>query len=336
MREMADIAITQGDPAGGDPGAGFMITRLYTYACHEDEADLCRLELSALFGKIPEAGVLALEADPRMPAVKAGRSPFLKRRIDAKWRSATPEGFASLLSGFELAGRTFKIYYTDGDERHSYEERRALVRLVGGYLAGTAEMRKPDLRLGLIRYGGEWLLGPCEDNDAAWLSHQAKPRNYSTALPTRAARALVNIAIGPYPAGMTLLDPCCGMGTVLVEALSMGIDAEGIEINPLSARGARTNLEHFGYSGSLVAKGDMRAWSKHYDAAILDMPYNLCSVLPSAERDEMLKALRRLADRAVVVTTEDIGASLVQARFRIAETAKLSKGTFTRFISVVE
>ncbi|MDF2834615.1 MAG: methyltransferase, partial [Paenibacillus sp.] len=150
------------------------------------------------------------------------------------------------------------------------------------------------------------------------------------------ARALVNIAVGPSPAGMTFLDPCCGMGTVLVEALSMGIDAEGVEINPLAARGARINLEHFGYSGRLVTKGDMRQWSGHYDAAILDMPYNLCSVLPSKEQSVMLKALRGLADRAVVVTTENIVSRLVEAGFVVIREAKLSKGTFTRFISVVE
>lgn len=41
-----------------------------------------------------------------------------------------------------------------------------------------------------------------------------------------------------------------------------------------------------------------------YDAAILDMPYNLCSVLPDAEQRSMLVSLRRLAKRAVIVSTE--------------------------------
>lgn len=322
------------DRSGKRSGNQSKVAHYYTYASHEDEADLCRLELSVLFGRKPQAGIIAQSEE--LPPIDVGRSPFLKRRIDVEWAAATLEGLGEQLNGYDLAGRTFKVLYTDGDEGCSYEEKRAYERQVGGYFVGTADMRKPDLRLGLARYEGEWLLGPCEDNSAIWLTHQAKPQNYSTALPTRAARAIVNIAAGPYPEGIKLVDPCCGMGTVLVEALSMNIDAEGIEINPLAARGARLNLEHFGYSGRLVAKDDMRQWTLHYDAAILDMPYNLCSVLPSSEQTEMLEALRRLADRAVVVTTEDIGNHLEKAGFRIADTAKLSKGTFTRFISVVE
>ncbi|MHA6480619.1 TRM11 family SAM-dependent methyltransferase [Paenibacillus sp. strain BS8-2] len=310
--------------------------RLYTYACHEDEAELCALELSTLLGRLPAAGIIVQEMNDGEPAVDVSRSPFLKRRIDVERRAVSLERFSELLAGYDLAGQTFKIYYTDGDESHTYEERREYERQVGGYLRGRAEMRYPDVKFGLMRYQGEWLWGPSTDNAATWLLHQAKPQNYSTALPTRAARALVNIAAGANPAGLKLIDPCCGMGTVLIEALSMGIDAEGVELNPLAARGARLNLEHFGYTGSIVTRGDMLEWTRQYDTAILDMPYNLCSVLPSEEQLAMLRALKRMTNRAVVVTTEDIGTQLAQAGFRMMQQAKLSKGTFTRYISVVE
>jgi precorrin-6B methylase 2 len=316
------------------------IARLYNYACHEDEAELCGLELRVLFGEKPEAGVVAQyrqnDNDSDRPAISVSRSPFLKRRMDAAFRSATLEGLAGPLGGWDLQGQTFKVYYTVGDERHSYEEKRAIERQAGGYLLGKADMHAPMLKFGVAKYRGEWLFGPCEDNDGTWLSHQSKPQNYSTALPVRAARALVNIAIGPSPRGRTFIDPCCGMGTVLIEALSMGIRAEGIEINPLAARGARVNLEHFGYSGNSVVKGDMTEVCKQYDAAVLDMPYNLCSVLPSEEQYAMLMSLRRMAARAVVVTTEDIQLRLTETGFRILDCAKLSKGPFKRFVSVVE
>ncbi|MDQ6420067.1 RsmD family RNA methyltransferase [Paenibacillus sp. LHD-117] len=315
-----------------------ILTRLYTYACHEDEAELCGLELRTLFRKRTEAGIAAFVADPGTPAVGVSRSPFLKRRLDAAFRSETLEGLIEELDGYDLSGQTFKVYFTDGDERHTYKEKRELERRVGANLTGTADMRSPQRRFGLARFKGEWLFGPCEDNDATWLSHQAKPQNYSTALPTRAARALVNIAAGSETRGVRLVDPCCGMGTVLIEALSMGIDTEGFEINPLAVRGARANLAHFGYSGQAVTKGDMLQLQapQRYDAAILDMPYNLCSVLPSEEQLAMLRSLRRMADRAVVVTTENIVNQLVSSDFRVVDGAKLSKGTFKRFISVVE
>lgn len=309
--------------------------RLYTYACHEDEAELCELELRVLFGKQPEAGIVVQE---HAADIGVNRSPFLKRRLDVTEKALTLKELAGKLRPYDLGERTFKVYYTDGDERHTYEDRRAIERQVGASLTGTAEMRTPELRFGVSRYRGEWLFGPCADNDGTWLRHQAKPQNYSTALPTRAARALVNLAIGPETQGKSFIDPCCGIGTVLLEALSMGIDASGIEINPLAARGARMNLEHFGYSGQAVTKGDMLEVSalQRYDAAVLDMPYNLCSVLPSEEQMAMLRSLRSMTDRAVVVTTEDIAGRLADAGFRIADTAKLSKGSFKRYISVVE
>ena len=50
-----------------------------------------------------------------------------------------------------------------------------------------------------------------------------------------------------------------------------------------------------------------------YDAAILDMPYNLCSVLPDEDQRVMLTSLRRLAKRAVVVSTEWVEEHLLAA-----------------------
>lgn len=113
----------------------------------------------------------------------------------------------------------------------------------------------------------------------------------------------MNIA-APETEGLRLLDPCCGMGNVLIEALSMGLDIrEGTSIRLRC--GARTNLKHYGFSETLVTLGDMNDLEGHYDAAVLDMPYNLCSVLPEEEQRRMLTSLRRLAPRAVIVTTEE-------------------------------
>ena len=40
------------------------------------------------------------------------------------------------------------------------------------------------------------------------------------------ARALVNIAMKDNEEG-TLIDPCCGVGTVVIEALDLGIKVKG-------------------------------------------------------------------------------------------------------------
>jgi tRNA G10 N-methylase Trm11 len=196
-------------------------------------------------------------------------------------------------------------------------------------------MRKPDRLFGLTRLDGRWYFGPCEESSAIWLKHQNKPQNYSTALPTRAARAIVNLAAGPATEGIRLIDPCCGMGTVLIEAMSMGLDIEGIDLNPLAVRGARVNLAHFGYPDR-VRLGDMRRAEGAYDAAIVDMPYNLCSVLPEEEELAILLSVRRIAKRAVMITTRKPERQLELAGWRLSECTTLRKASFTRYITVVE
>ncbi|MFF2886574.1 TRM11 family SAM-dependent methyltransferase [Paenibacillus sp. NPDC057967] len=308
---------------------------IYTYVRHEDEAELCGLELHSMFGDGATIGHgIVSSASEVSPSVN--RSPFFKRRIEVIEEAASLSELTERLALLQPVSGTFKVLYTEGDEHHAYEERRTLERMAGSVLKGQAEMRRPDKLFGLIRYKGSWLFGPCEDAESHWLKHQGKPQNYSTALPTRAARAIVNIAAGEQSLqSLHMIDPCCGMGTVLIEAMSMGIAIDGIDRNPLAVRGARLNLSHFGYPNT-VRLGDMRDETKRYDAAIVDMPYNLCSVLPEEESLDMLRAVRRIAGLAVIVTTEDITERFKKANFRLRNQVRLTKGSFTRYVSVVE
>lgn len=303
---------------------------IYTYACHEDEAALCELELQVLFGEKPKQGVVRSQHK-----LSVDRSPFVKRRIAVMLEANSMEELIVMLPSIELGGKTFKVVYALGDEAFTFDEQRQLERAAGAVIHGKADMRKAEQLFGLMKLYGRWYFGPLEENGAVWLRHQNKPQNYSTALPTRAARAIVNLAAGLAVEQLKLIDPCCGMGTVLIEGMSMGIDIEGLDINPLAVRGARVNLAHFGYPDR-VRLGDMRLLEGHYDAAIVDMPYNLCSVLPESEQLVMLESVRRWAKRAVIVTTDPMMRQLELASWRIIKTTTLSKASFTRYISVVE
>ncbi|MCR2803470.1 TRM11 family SAM-dependent methyltransferase [Paenibacillus soyae] len=313
---------------------------VYAYVRHEEEAELCALELRSMLGARASIGDgLAVVEGDSLGLPNVDRSPFFKRRLDVIAEADTLPGLLEMLPGIELEGRSFKVLYTQGQGEHkvsSYGEQRELERLAGSKLRGTADMRNPDRLFGLMSYRGRWLFGTCAEGGKLWLKHQSKPQNYSTALPTRAARAIVNIAAGEAnPPAFSMIDPCCGMGTVLIEALSMGFPIKGIDRNPMAARGARVNLAHFGYP-DVVRLGDMREETGEYDAAIVDLPYNLCSVLPEEEASRMLLAVRRMAARAVIVATEEMDGLLSKAAFRVKDRARLSKGSFTRYISVVE
>lgn len=225
----------------------------------------------------------------------------------------------------------------DPEEKAKFEygEKRAMEREIGSRFRGRAEMRKPDREFGFARIDGRWRLGELVRGEAVWLKHNEKPRKYSTALSTRVARAVVNIAV-PRIEGVRAIDPCCGIGTVLVEALSMGIDIAGREINPLAAIGARENVAFFEYGSATVTLGDMREITESYDAAILDMPYNLCSVLPLEEKREMLASARKFAARLVVVTVEEMDSIILEAGFKIHDRCTVNKGKFIRQVLVCE
>lgn len=261
---------------------------IYTYACHETERELCLLELKCLFGQQPVHSSM-LSSHLRL---EPGTSPFIHIRLDIIIEADTLEELCEAASMLQLEeGKTFKVLcLKEGDNEADYDERRGIERRIGARIHGQAQMKIPDVTLGVIRLGERWLMGICEYSDRSWQERRQKPQNYSTGLPVLVARALVNLAATDLTESkgksdsLKLLDPCCGMGNVMIEALSMGKDIRGCDINPLAVRGARVNLRHFGYEEDLVKLGDMNMLTCNYDAAILDMPYNLCSVLPADEQ----------------------------------------------------
>jgi len=320
------------------------MTVIYTYARHEEEAELCQLELSCLFGssQVSEGYVLVEQADELIGQINVDSSPFMKRRIEVIASATTMEELGQIVSQIKLADQSFKVLHTEGDTYIDYAERRQLERIIGSQIQGKADMHKPDILFGLTFIKGIWYFGYCTESNAVWLRNSKKPQNYSTALPVRAARALVNIAActaiqseGLTRAELRLIDPCCGMGTVLIEALSMDFTIQGMDKNPLAVKGARINLGHFGYNEHVML-GDMRELQECYHAAIVDLPYNHCSVLSEDVQQEMLQAVRRIANCAVIISTIPLDSILLKTGFLMQRQAILKKASFIRYITVVK
>jgi tRNA G10 N-methylase Trm11 len=66
-------------------------------------------------------------------------------------------------------------------------------------------------------------------------------------LPPKVARMMVNIGLGLLPgdkdkSDITLSDPFCGSGTVLMEASMLGVKVEGSDLDKEAAQGTRDNL----------------------------------------------------------------------------------------------
>ncbi|WEG14788.1 RNA methyltransferase [Pullulanibacillus sp. KACC 23026] len=309
-------------------------TYVYTFSCSEEERSLCKLEQRSLFGEDSSGAILtsSIKRDP-------SRSPFIKERLEVLIRAKTLGELMEELSALPALSSSFKVQLLNTNKRPylekiDYEERQRMEREIGQVIRGKADLNNPELLFGLLYDTKEWIFGSYLENKKQWLLHQRKPHHYSTALNTRVARAVVNIAL-PCPIGKTLIDPCCGMGTVLIEALSMGIAIEGSDRNPLVMKGARENIIHFGYSGQVLLR-DMHDIQDHFDSAIIDMPYNLCSVISDDEKLRMMRSARRMTDRLVIITVEPLETLINQAGFQMIDRCEVSKSHFTRQILLCE
>ena len=311
-------------------------TYIYMYSYPEEERSLCALEMRSFFGKDTNNKVLEsfVEVDP-------SRSPFMKERIRVIFEEENFQDLLKQAETLDLDGATFKVNYVKNSgltkaEKEGFRRRRMVEKEIGLHVNGEADLHHADRLFGITNVNGKWIFGDYAKSEPVWFQHQKKPHEYSTALNTRMARAVANIAI-PIPHDIKAIDPCCGIGTVLVEALSMGIDIVGSDRNRLIINGVRENIEYFGLEGE-VNLTDIRDVTEHYDVAIIDLPYNLCSVISDEEQLEMLQSARRFADKLVVVTVEPIDKVLEAAEFTIMDRAiaKKESGLFTREVIVCE
>ena len=302
---------------------------LYVYNYSEEEKELCMLEMRTVFGMEPAAFIFRSDVP-----FEHGRSPFIRERIDLLIEASSLEELKQKAGRLTFGDESFKTEYVqyNRDNQAGFSERRRIEREVGLAIQGDPSLEEPDRLLGIAEMEGRWFLGNLVKQDAVWLRHVKKPREYSTALSTRVARAVVNIAV-PRIEGVKAIDPCCGIGTVLVEALSMGIDIVGRDINPLAAAGSRENVLHFGHECD-VAKGAIEEIEGHYDVAIIDMPYDLCTTASPEQQLSILSHTKRIADRAVIVTSEPMDGMVSEAGLRIIDRCTVRKQAFIRQILV--
>lgn len=308
-----------------------MIKEAYFYTINYPvyQEDLCMMEMKYLFGIIPSLKYFLTNKN-----IDPSRSPFIKDRIKILYSEDTLSDIAENIVRDNLAYDDFKITFIKLlDTDIEYKERLSLIRQIGWVIIGEAEMHNPKVHLALTKVNGKWIFGEYERNNYEWHIHDEKPFSYSNSLEIRVAKALVNIAIGEE-LNKELIDPCCGVGTVVIEALSMDINVCGNEIKEKIAEDARNNIEFFGYDKEIIKHGDMHEIKKHYDVAIIDLPYGLFTPVTKKEQKDIIKTARRIADQVILVTFEDMKDDIKEAGFTIIDRCFVSKGNFMRYIDI--
>ena len=129
---------------------------------------------------------------------------------------------------------------------------------------------KNERKVELIKVNNDWykVIG-VQDIDAYAKRDQARPARDAKVgmLPPKLAQILINLC-GPLPEGATVLDPFCGTGVVLQEALLMGYRAYGTDISERMVEYSDKNLKHFDFKNYEVGVGDATSfhWNQPIDA----------------------------------------------------------------------
>ena len=302
---------------------------LYFINYQDNERELCKMEMRCLFNREINEKYFFSDID-----INASKSPFIKSKIKIIYSDESLDRIVIKIKEDSLSYDDFKVSYVKSEQGDvQYEDRLEATRKIGFVVNGYPDMHKPRNPLAVTKINGLWIFGEYEKNDFKWQKHNDKPYSYSNALGLRMARALVNIAMKDNEEG-TLIDPCCGVGTVVIEALDLGIKVKGCEISKQMAYNARENVEFLGYLRDTIVCYDMHKIKDKYDSAIIDIPYGLFSPVTLEEQKAIIHTARNICEKMVIVTFEDMEKFIVEAGFSVIDKCVVPKGNFKRHILV--
>ncbi len=173
------------------------------------------------------------------------------------------------------------------------------------------------------RHDGFWFGEVVAECEHSYAPHRERPYRTSAALPPRLARALVNII---SPPARSIVDPCCGTGTIVLEGLALGLEVQAGDINPRMVGMARENAAHFGHSVE-PREGDAASWNVEADAVVTNLPYGHNLEADEANVRAILAAGVRMAPVGVYVTPHDVTATLLDVGYRHVELLRHPKHT---------
>lgn len=307
----------------------FKIKYLYNVTYHEQEDELCSLELRSLFGFQLEKNIFFSDKnyDPSI-------SPFIRNKLNIMYETSTFEELLLLIEENEIISPGFFVKYMElvNDDPH-IKKRKYYCKEIGFKINSFPSFKNPKTTFGVICYEKNWYFGVLITNNSKWKDHNNKPFSYSSSLGINLAKVLVNVASnGDY--SKKIIDPCCGVGTVLLEGLFAGYNIEGREINEKVADSAKGNLLHYNYD-NVVTTGDIKDITKNYDVSIIDLPYGIFSHANTDNQKKIISNAKRISKKIILVSSVDIKEDISNQNLIIIDYCKVSKSkNFARHIWV--
>lgn len=300
---------------------------LYLTSRAEMEAKIISAESFALTGVRPDDNGMAISP----LKVNISRSAYVKNCIELLCSAKHPEEIYQKVANLGLQADGFRISITK-IPRGLKLNSMALTNELAARINGAPNLDNPQIVFCAIATGSQFWFGKLlSESDNGWRQLAHKPHTTSSSLPSRLARAVVNLVAQP---GDSLIDPCCGTGTLLLEAATRGIKVTGYDINPKMVGATRKNIAYFGLEG-LILQGDAREITGAFDVLVTDLPYGMNIQASEGLYREILQNTKSLAGKAALLTASDISELLCELGYAVEQVIPVAKHTFTRYVHVV-
>ena len=261
------------------------------------------------------------------------RSVFIKARLTIFHAAKSVAELVDLLKHDDLYYEDFKVEYYKNDLTH-YDYQRSLkeASMLSDPIPGTTDLEHPKVELAFTYIKDTYYFGLLERNKD-WHKYEVKPYSYSHSLPLKCARVALNLGLGSAIHD-TIIDPCCGVGTVVLEGLGLGFQIVGSDINRYVSYKARLNLKHFGFDPLLITKRNIHDIQEHYNLCIMDVPYGVVVPFSIEEQLDLIREAYRISDRLVVITHVNLNEQIEEIGYTIKDQCVYKRGNFERFITL--
>jgi len=197
-------------------------------------------------------------------------------------------------------------------ELHRYDIKSRLVTSKDKILSSVVVTKNKCIEFLILE--NRWLAKTCavqEFEEYSFRDYGRPSRDMlSGSMPPKLAKIMINLA--QAPAGVTILDPFCGSGTILQEALLLGYKVIGSDISSRAIKDTKQNLEWLSKKFQIsnfkfqIFQSDVRHLSQTIDQvdAIVTEPYLGPPLKGSENREKIEVIIDELAELYVTAFSE--------------------------------
>jgi tRNA G10 N-methylase Trm11 len=291
--------------------------------------ELVSAECMKLTGGFPDAEGVAVCQDLAL----VDRSAYITYGLRCYAEAPDLTSLSAQIAAAPISADQFRIEFLRLSPQIAVSK-QAAIHLTADALRAYPNLDAPQHRfMVVVQHDRLWFGEILAQGQHAYTRHDAKPYRTSSSLPSRLARALVNLVAPP---ARSILDPFCGTGSILLEVQALGLTAYGMDWNPKMVGMTRRNLRHYGYVGEILL-GNVLECQQMAGALVTDLPYGR---LLQADRPGLaaifIHALQ-LAPVAVYLADEDLTPLLQQAGYAKVECWRVRKhARMSRYIHLAQ